>query len=91
MTTREGVFWSGDFFLLCDICGMKRRRSECVKDFDSRMVCADTCLDVENPIEHLRGSPARQAPQDAQYNAPVTAEQTGGWVEREWVEPDWVQ
>lgn len=71
MATREGVYVPGDYFLLCDQCGFKRRRSECAKDWEGKMVCAATCLDERNPQDYIQPRADRQAVVDARYAEPV--------------------
>lgn len=90
MTTREGVYIAGDYYLLCDICGFKKRRSECAKDWEGKMVCTATCLDIRNPQDFIQARGDRQAVADARFAEAVAVVQTGSWVTREWVEPDWV-
>lgn len=65
MTTREGVYIAGDYYLLCDICGFKKRRSECAKDWEGKMVCTATCLDIRNPLDFIQPAPDRQPVVDA--------------------------
>ena len=90
MSTREGVYVPGDYFLLCDICGFKKRRSECSLDWEKKLVCTATCLDERNPLEFIQPRAERQSVVDARQAEAVHVAQTGSWVEREWVEPDWV-
>lgn len=71
MTTREGVYVAGDFYLLCDICGFKKRRSECSKDWEGKLVCTSTCLDERNPQDYIQPQPERQSVLDARYAEPV--------------------
>lgn len=35
----------GDHYVICDRCGFKRYRSDCVKTWDNLIVCGDTCDD----------------------------------------------
>lgn len=71
MATREGVFVAGDYYVLCEICGFKKRRSECSKDFEGKVVCTSTCLDERNPQEQIAPRPERQNVLDARYAEPV--------------------
>lgn len=71
MSTTEGVYIPGDWFLLCDICGFKKRRSECSKDWEGKMVCTATCLDERNPQETLKPRGEAQSVPDARYADPV--------------------
>jgi hypothetical protein len=70
MTTREGVYIPDDYYLLCEICGFKKRRSECVADYEGKIVCADTCNDEENPQDHIEIHPEEQNVLDARYAEP---------------------
>lgn len=71
MTTREGVYIAGDYYVLCDICGFKKRRSECSKDWEGKLVCTATCLDQRNPQEQIAPTPERQRVLDARDADPV--------------------
>lgn len=71
MTTREGVYIPGDYYLLCDICGFKKRRSECSKDWEGKMVCTVTCLDERNPQDYIAPYPERQNVVDARDADPI--------------------
>ena len=71
MSTREGVFVAGDYYLLCDICGFKKRRSECAKDWEGKVVCASTCLDQRNPQDYIAPVYERQSVPDARNADPV--------------------
>lgn len=89
MATREGVYVPGDYYVLCDQCGFKKRRSECAKDWEGKMVCAATCLDERNPQEYIQPRADRQNVVDARY-ADATYVAQSNWVTSDWVEPDWV-
>lgn len=71
MTTREGVYIAGDYYLLCDVCGFKKRRSECAKRWDGAMVCADSCYEERHPLDLIQPSPERQNVIDARNAEPI--------------------
>lgn len=71
MSTREGVYVAGDYYVLCDICGFKKRRTECSKDWEGKIVCTATCLDQRNPQDYIQAMPERQAVVDARAADPV--------------------
>jgi hypothetical protein len=39
----------GDYLVICDICGFKKLRSECRKNWKNQLVCADTCYEQKHP------------------------------------------
>lgn len=75
MTTREGVYIAGDYYLHCEVCGFKRRRSEAAKRWDGAMVCAPSvkagCYEEEHPLDQVMPIPEQQSVQDARYNEPI--------------------
>lgn len=89
MSTREGVYIPGDYFLLCDVCGFKKRRSECQKRWDGAMVCRED-FEERHPLDLIQTRADRQNVIDARFANATYATQTGSWVTRAWVAPDWV-
>lgn len=55
-TYRPGSWWR-----ICDRCGWKRRAEDTAKEWTGLIVCRDTCLDVRNPQDFVRGVRDRQA------------------------------
>lgn len=88
MSTRENVYIPGDYYLLCDVCGFKKRRSECMKRWDGAVVCAQD-FEERHPLDLIQPREERQNVIDARNPAPVYVEQSG-YVVRDYVEPDWV-
>lgn len=89
MATSEGFYRPGDFYLHCEICGFKKRRSECRKRWDGAVVCMED-YEPKNPLlEPPLPRPERAGVLDARQTAPVYVD-PGGYVEVEYVEPDWV-
>lgn len=43
------MYKSGDYYVICDICGFKRYRSECRKNWKNQLVCSDTCYEPRHP------------------------------------------
>jgi hypothetical protein len=70
MTTREGVYIPGDYFLLCDVCGFKIRRSEARKRWDNAMVCSKD-YEERHPLDLIQPKADRQNVVDARYADPV--------------------
>lgn len=70
MSTREGVYIPGDYYLLCDICGFKKRRSEVQKNWQGLMVCSED-FEERQPLDFLRASGDQQNVEDARYSEPV--------------------
>lgn len=42
----------GDHNVQCDICGKKRKRSQCRKTWDNLIACITTCYDAKHPNEY---------------------------------------
>lgn len=90
MTTHEGVYLAGDYFVLCEVCGFKKRRSECRKRWDGAIVCQED-FETKHPLDAPPPPrPKRQRVLDARDATATHVAQAGSWVERAWVEPDWV-
>lgn len=70
MTTREGVYVAGDYYLLCDICGFKIRRSEALKAWDGSMRCQQD-YEERHPLDLIEPRAERQNVLDARYADPV--------------------
>lgn len=75
MTTREGLYIPSDYYLLCEVCGFKRRRSEAVKRWDGAMVCSPSvkggCFEQRHPLDMIQIPVERQNVLDARYADPV--------------------
>lgn len=56
MATRanKGRYYPGDHKVECDTCGLVYLRSECKKQWDGYLVCAE-CFDPKNPQLELKG------------------------------------
>lgn len=68
--TNEGVYIPGDYFLLCDVCGFKKRRSEVLKRWDGAMVCRED-FEERHPLDLIQPRADRQNVVDARYADPV--------------------
>ena len=44
----------GDNWVICDICGFKKRASETALNYNNSLVCTDTCFEFRHPQEYLR-------------------------------------
>jgi len=40
---------SGDYLVICDICGFRRYASECQLNWKKQFVCSDTCYEEKHP------------------------------------------
>lgn len=43
------MYRSGDYLVICDICGFRKYASECRMQWDNLFVCADTCWSPKHP------------------------------------------
>lgn len=77
MSTREGVYRPGDYYLLCEVCGFKKRRSECLKRWDGAMVCRED-YEERHPLDLIQTRADRQNVLDARYADPVFVDLYGG-------------
>ena len=59
------MYKSGDHFVICDICGFKRYRSECRKNWKQQIVCGDTCYEKKHPQLTVRTRKDKQGVKDA--------------------------
>lgn len=51
----SGDHWeSGNYWMICDVCGFKYRRSEMMQRWDNAWVCGDD-WEPRHPQEFLRG------------------------------------
>lgn len=91
MTTREGVYIPGDYYLDCDVCGFKRRRSEAVERWDGAMVCAPHvkggCYEAEHPLDHVQIPREEPRVLQARHPEPVYVDQDD-WAE-DWASPEY--
>lgn len=55
------MYISGDYFMICDRCGFKRRRSEIRKEWQGLYVCSDTCWEKKHPQLEIKARHDRQA------------------------------
>lgn len=90
MTTRENVYVAGDYYLLCDVCGFKKRRSETLKRWDGAMVCRED-YEERHPLDMIQPRADRQNVIDARFADPIFVEDSDGWVDHDYVDPDYVQ
>lgn len=51
------TYTSGDHYVICDICGLRRRRSDCTKNWKNQMVCRDRCYEPKHPQLDIRITP----------------------------------
>ncbi len=55
----QGKYIPGDYYLTCQACGSKMRRSESRIDWMNRVVC-DFCFDERHPNDTYKQRPDRQ-------------------------------
>jgi hypothetical protein len=48
-------FKPGDWNVICDRCGLKKKRSQCRMTWDNLLVCSDTCWESRHPQDFVRG------------------------------------
>lgn len=70
MTTRENVYIPGDYYLLCEVCGFKIRRSEALKRWDGAMVCRKD-FEQQQPLDLIEPRADQQNVLDARDAAPI--------------------
>lgn len=70
MSTREDVYIPGDYYLLCEVCGFKIRRSEAFKRWDGAMVCGPD-YEERHPLDLIEPRADRQNVVDARNADPV--------------------
>lgn len=58
---RDPYYKKGDWNVICDQCGFKRKASECRMQWNNLFVCADTCWEARNAQDFLRGFPDHQS------------------------------
>jgi len=49
----------GDWNVICDQCGFKKKRSECRFTWEGLLVCADTCWEPRHQQDFVRAKPDR--------------------------------
>lgn len=47
-------FVSGQWNIICDSCGLKKKSSQVRKRWDGLIVCADTCYEQDHPQKYIR-------------------------------------
>lgn len=52
----------GSWNCICDICGLKRKSDDVRKNWQGLYVCADTCYEVRNPQDFIRGVEEKARP-----------------------------
>lgn len=55
------MFKLGDWNVMCDRCGMKRRASQCRLNWQNLLVCSDTCWEPRHPQDFVRAIPDDQS------------------------------
>lgn len=67
----------GDYWIVCDECGLDYRKSETRKRYDNAIVCKD-CWEPRHPQEFVRAIRDRQT---VPYSRPSTPSPTDGlWI-----------
>ena len=73
---------SGDSYVICEICGLKRFRSDMSYNYKKQLVCSDTCWEARNPqdfvknrVDKVTADDGRAEPSDVYLDAgEVTAD-----------------
>lgn len=86
--TQENVYIPGDYYLLCDVCGFKKRRTECLERWDGAMVCRED-FEERHPLDLIRPRADRQNVRAARFAEPVYVT-SSGYVVSDYVEADYV-
>lgn len=58
------MYRAGDYYVICDTCGLRYYRSQCVKDHQGFIVCK-SCYDPRHPQEKIRTISERNIVKDA--------------------------
>ncbi|MHA2265017.1 MAG: hypothetical protein ACXAEN_21705, partial [Candidatus Thorarchaeota archaeon] len=53
-------YLKGDWNVICDYCGEKKKQSECRTTWDNYLVCADTCWEPRQPQDFVRAKVDKQ-------------------------------
>lgn len=59
------MYRPGDHYVICDRCGLKKRRSDCKKTWDKLIVCAATCFEERHPQDTVRAVKEHPGVKDA--------------------------
>jgi len=59
----------GDWWVICDICGLKYRKSETRKNWKGQIVCTDGCYEERNAQELIRPIREKQSVPDPRPRA----------------------
>lgn len=51
------LYIRGDYNVICDRCGFKKKRSEVKLEWDNLLVCSDTCWEARQPQDFVRAVP----------------------------------
>jgi hypothetical protein len=52
---KRDYYKQGDYNVICDICGAKRKASECRLQWNNLFVCSSTCFNTRQPQDFVRG------------------------------------
>jgi len=53
-------YLKGDWNVICDYCGEKRKQSQCRMTWDNYLVCSDTCWEPRQPQDFVKGKIDKQ-------------------------------
>ena len=59
------AYISGNNYVLCDRCGLKKLRTQCRKEWTGSLVCSDTCWEARHPQLTIKPKKDMQAVRDA--------------------------
>ena len=58
--SRPDSYLKGDWNVICDYCGTKKKQSQCRLTWDNYLVCSDTCWEPRHPQDFVRGKVDKQ-------------------------------
>lgn len=71
MSFTPKTYRPGDSYVICEICGFKRYRSDCCYNWKKNLVCKDTCWEPKHPqlsvktrIDRITADDGRAEPAD---------------------------
>lgn len=70
LQVRRNHYVAGSYNVICDRCGFKKKRGEVKLEWDNLLVCKDTCWEIRQPQDFVRGVPDPQTVPIARPEAP---------------------
>lgn len=57
LTNNKPHYVKGNYNVICDRCGFKKKRSQVKMEWDNLLVCSDGCWEMRQPQDFVRGVP----------------------------------